>query len=169
MENRAPDSKCVQAQILVFPSRVADMGVGPIFYLFSVRQVVEVLPHPDIQPVPFGPTHAEGVAQWRGRILPVMSLEDSLGIEKSRVPGPLRTLVVRSVTAVNPCEYRESYAIFKVGAAARQLTLPIDHTVLPVPRWIGNPSCLKGIYQMRHEIILAPNIEEMIGVEPSGS
>jgi chemotaxis signal transduction protein len=153
--------------VLIFPARTPGVQGKQVYYLFSLHQVVDVLRQADPQPVPFGPGFAEGVAQWRGRVLPVLSLERCLGMKTSDEAIPLRTIVVRGVHQGNGHEPRELYAIFKVGAAARQLGLPLACNPVPVPPWITNASALSGVYEMDKTILLVVDLEKILGVTQS--
>jgi purine-binding chemotaxis protein CheW len=149
--------------VLIFPARTPDVEGKQVYYLFSLRQVVDVLRQANPQPVPFGPGFAEGVAQWRGRVLPVLCLEHCLGMKTSDETLPLRTIVVRGVHQGNGHEPRDLYTIFKVGAAVRQLKLPLACNPIPVPPWIANASVLSGVYEMEKTILLVVNLEKILG------
>lgn len=161
--------KPAAGHVLIFPARTPGAHGKQVYYLFSLRQVVDVLKQTNPQPVPFGPEFAEGVTQWRGRVLPILCLEHCLGMKTSEATIPLRTIVVRGVHQSNGHEPREFYAIFKVGAAVRQLGLPLECNPIPVPRWITNASALSGAYEMEKTILLVVNLEKILGVTQSGA
>lgn len=166
-EQAEAHAKAAAGHVLIFPARTPGVQGKQVYYLFSLRQVVDVLRQADPQPVPFGPRFAEGVAQWRGRVLPVLSLEHCLGMKTSDETLPLRTIVVRGVHQGNGHEPRELYAIFKVGAAVRQLGLPLDCNPIPVPPWITDASALSGVYEMEEIILLVVNLEKILGAAQS--
>ncbi len=150
------------SQVLIFPARMPEMEGKRVFYLFSVRQVAEVLSHANVQPVPFGPRYAEGVSEWRGCILPVLSLEQCLGLKASNEQMPLRTIVARSVTKDNLDNQHEMYGIFKVGAAIRQLGFPLACEPTAIPDWVTDGSCLYGVYKMQASLLMVVNIEKIL-------
>lgn len=148
--------------VFVFPARRREVEGNRIFYLFSIRQVAEVLNHADVKPVPFAPPHAEGLTQWRGHVLPVMSLEHCLGID---IPGeqmPLRTIVARTIARDNNDTLQELYTVFKVGAAIRQMNLPLICEPTGVPDWVTNASALSGVYQLENRLYLVMNMEAIL-------
>jgi chemotaxis signal transduction protein len=155
--------------VLIFPARTPGVQGKQVYYLFSLRQVVDVLRQANPQPVPFSPGFAEGVSQWRGRVLPMLCLEHCLGMKTSDETIPLRTIVVRGVRLYNGDngdnghESRDFYAIFNVGAAVRQLKLPLACNPIPVPSWITNASALSGVYEMEQTILLVVNLEKILG------
>jgi chemotaxis signal transduction protein len=146
----------------MFPARTPEIDRKRISYLFSVRQVAEVLNHPAAQPVPFSPPYTEGVAQWRGRVLPILSLEHCLGIGISEKNMPLRSIVIRSVTVDAADNLQEEYTIFKVGAAIRQLDLPLSCSPTRIPHWISDPSMLSGVYESNTTLFFVVNIENIL-------
>lgn len=162
LENNDPKGTQTNAQILLFPARLSAAEDRRIDYLFSVRQVVEVLLNADVQYVPFGPEHAEGVTDWRGRILPVLSLESCLGMKMNETVQPTRPIVVRSVSQDSQGQVKDSYAVFQVGAAVRQLSLPLDCEPRDVPSWIADETCLRGVYQMENHLFLIPDLEKIL-------
>jgi chemotaxis signal transduction protein len=148
--------------VFVFPALRREIDGLRIFYLFSIRQVAEVMNHVDVQPVPFAPPHAEGLTRWRGHILPVMSLEHCLGIS---VPGeqiPFRTIVARTIARDANNALLEMYTVFKVGAAIRQINLPLICEPTGAPDWIADASVLSGVYQLKNHLYLVMNMEAVL-------
>ncbi|MCP4747721.1 MAG: CheW domain-containing protein [Desulfobacteraceae bacterium] len=153
----------VKAQVLIFPAQLPEIEGTRIHYLFSVRQIVDVLRHADVQPVPFSPQYAEGVTEWRGRILPVICLETCLGIGLARETMPLRTIVARSVyRQKHDAQPQNVYAIVKVGAAVRQLELPVQCEPLDPPPWIANTSYLSGVYGSDKNLYLISDLVKIL-------
>jgi chemotaxis signal transduction protein len=166
-EQAEAHAKPAAGHVLIFPARTPGVQGKQVYYLFSLRQVVDVLRQVDPQPVPSGPRFVEGVAQWRGRALPVLTLEHCLGMKTSDEAMPLRTIVVRSVHQGDGHEPRELYAIVKVGAAVRQLGLPLACNPIPVPPWITHASALSGAYETKKTILLVVNLEMILGAAQS--
>lgn len=148
--------------VFVFPARRREVEGMRIFYLFSIRQVAEVLNHAAVQPVPFAPPHAEGLTRWRGHILPVMSLEHCLGMSMPLEQMPLRTIVARTIARDGTDTLHELYTVFKVGAAIRQINLPLICEPTSVPDWITNASVLSGVYQLKNRLYLVMNMEVIL-------
>lgn len=166
-EQTETHAKPAAGHVLIFPARTPSVQGKQVYYLFSLRQVVDVLGQADLRPVPFGPGIAEGGAQWRGRVLPVLHLEHCLGMKTSDETIPLRTIVVRGVHQGNGHEPKELYAIFKVGAAVRQLGLPLACNPIPVPPWITNASALSGVYEMEKMFLLVVDLEQILSAAQS--
>ena len=151
-----------QGQVLVFPARTPEIAGERIFYLFSVRQVAEVLIRVNVQPVPYAPPYAEGVIQWRGRVLPVLSLEHFLGIGVSADQMHLRSIVVRSVAKDRGDTFHEEFTVFKVGAATRQMDLPLTYEPVNVPDWIDDGTVLSGAYRLERHLFLVINMKAIL-------
>lgn len=148
--------------VIAFPARTPVVENKRIFYLFSVRQVAEVLNCVGVHPVPHAPNYAEGVTQWRGRVLPVLSLEHFLGITVSGDQKHLRSIVVRSIAKDSGDMFHEVYTVFKVGAAIQQIELPMNCEPVSVPDWITNATVLSGVYQWERQLLLVINMEAIL-------
>ena len=151
-------------QVLIFPARVPNHLNRSVYYLFSLRQIVDVLRKPTTQWIPFGPSYAKGIAEWRGRVLPVLSLEQSLGMKTSDQAMPLRTIVVQGVHQEKGSKLKAIYAIFNAGAAVRQHQLPLACTPIEIPRWISKRSFVSGAYKKENQLFLAMNLERILGI-----
>ncbi|MGD9007075.1 MAG: chemotaxis protein CheW [Desulfobacteraceae bacterium] len=151
-----------EAKVLLLPARTPDIKGRSLFYLFSVRQVAEVLLNTTFQRVPSALPYVRGVAEWCGRALPVLSLERCLGLEIRADRMPLRDVVVRNVTYSDGGQLQEDYAICRVGAAIRHMELPLECEPEKVPDWITDASCLTAVYSMPATVLLVVNPEKII-------
>jgi chemotaxis signal transduction protein len=155
------------AQIFIFQADTPAIDDRQVCYLFSVRQVVEVLSHADARPVPLGPKHTDGITQWRGRVLPVVSLEKCLGIEASQSQSHRRAVVVRSVIETDGNKLNEFYGIITVGAKIQQVELPLACEPMALPAWVSDATLLSGVFQTPHRILLVVNIGRILNGESS--
>lgn len=160
-----PDSNLTGAQVLLFPAMASEVQGRQIHYLFSVRQVAEVLSEIQVHDVPFGPQYVQGIAEWRGRSLPVLSLEHCLGLDRPETAEmKLRTVVVRGVHQHTDDDPQELYGIVQVGTAVRKLELPLACKPISMPAWIVGTSYMKGIYEWEQHLLLVVDIEKILGV-----
>jgi len=160
--NSATKRSQAGAQVLLIPARTAEIDGQQLFFLFSTHQVAEVMKQAEVLPVPFAQGYVDGIAQWCGRVLPVLSLERLVGVHECDEKMPLRTIVVRSVSRGDSDQLHESYAICKVGAAIRHMTLVDVCQPVPMAEWVGNPGCLHGVYQMQARLVMVVNIEDIL-------
>lgn len=151
-----------EAQVLLLPARTPKIKGRSLYYLFSVRQVAEVLLNTTIQRAPSAPPYLQGVAGWCGRMLPVLSLERCLGLEVLPDRMLPRDVVVRSVTQNNGGQLGEHYAICRVGAAIKHRTLPLHCEPGKVPDRITDASCLTAVFHMQASLLLVVNVEKII-------
>lgn len=149
-------------KVFIFPAFAPEHEEKQVFYLFSLRQVVEVLRAVKILPVPFSPCGTEGVAEWRGRVVPVLSLEKYLGINWSGEPKRVRSIALRSVGKSKKERIEDLYAIVNVGVKVEQLELPLECDAAETPEWITETSCLIGTYQMPNRLLLVVDIEKIL-------
>jgi chemotaxis signal transduction protein len=151
-----------EAKVLLLPARTPDIKGRSLYYLFSVRQVAEVLLNTTIQRVPSALPYVRGVAEWCGRVMPVLSLERCLGLEILADRMPSRDVVVRSVTYSNGEQLQEDYAICRVGTAIRHMELPLECEPETVPDRVTDASSLTAVYSMPAALLLVVNLEKII-------
>jgi chemotaxis signal transduction protein len=72
---------------------VVRMGNGR--YALELTVVAEVLPLPSTTRLPGGPLWLDGIANWRGRVLPVLDLRPLLGAERRPAASSARLVVLR--------------------------------------------------------------------------
>jgi chemotaxis signal transduction protein len=63
-------------------------------YAVPLNSVDHVMQVPPLSRVPGGPLWLAGVANWRGRVLPVVDVRPLLGVERTVLPGSGRILVL---------------------------------------------------------------------------
>lgn len=158
-------NKYADGHVFIFPARTSEVEGKQIFYIFSVRQVVEVLNRADALPVPLAPMYAEGVTRWRGRILAVLSLEHCLGMAVSDERMHLRSVVIRSVATDPMDDFYEVYTVCQVGGAIRQMDLPLPYMPTSVPDWVTNAFVLSGVYELEDHLFLVLNMEAILNTK----
>jgi purine-binding chemotaxis protein CheW len=75
------------------------LRLGASRYAVAMGDVAEVAPVPGLTRVPGAPLWLAGVANWRGRMLPVLDLRPLLAAEALPLPGSARDAVVAGVVA----------------------------------------------------------------------
>jgi hypothetical protein len=97
-----------------------------------------------------------------------MSLESCLGIGISEEQMHLRSVVVRNVTRDAADNLQEVYALFKVGAAIRQLELPLACAPTRVPDWVPDPSFLSGVFETDDGLFLVVDLGSVLEPKSAG-
>lgn len=73
------DTEDGQEEKMISQLQLITFEAGSEIYAFNIDEVNEVVLSPDIAHVPLMPKYVKGVANVRGSILPMVSLEDKLG------------------------------------------------------------------------------------------
>lgn len=148
-------------QVIAFPARTPLVDGRQIYFMFSVRQVVDVLRQVDLQPAPDRKLIV-GLTDWRGTTVPVVDLENRLGLRILENGMSLRNIVVRSVIQDPLNGDRDLYAVCPVGAAVRQFQLPLPcKTVTPSQRFAG-VDLIEGMYVMAEYLFIVANLNKIV-------
>jgi chemotaxis signal transduction protein len=152
----------VKAHVIAFPAKTPLVGGRQIHFLFSVRQVVDVLKEVDSKSVASDQHYIHGIAEWRGRVVPVICLEECLGLQTIKKGIPLRTIVIRGVQRSDGGDIKDRYAICEVGAAVRQYQLPFACKPIMPPEKLLGVDLLKGLYVMREYLFMVVDIKSVL-------
>ncbi|MDM8523354.1 chemotaxis protein CheW [Desulfococcaceae bacterium HSG8] len=160
-------------KVVVFPAMSpAEISDGQIYFLFSIRQVEEIINEVSVQSVPFSPSYIEGVTLWRNHVVPVISLEELLGMETMPDKSGFRLLSTRLITvrilppfspvenpplpvsAENPQHLsyaekrkKEGRIMLRVAPTIRMVSLPIPCTPVSSVGWIPKRDLVRGVYE----------------------
>ncbi|UCF92020.1 MAG: chemotaxis protein CheW [Desulfobacterales bacterium] len=162
MVARTSKDRTVAREVLIFPARAPELDGEPLFFLFSVFQIEEIFREITVCPVPFSPPFAEGVAEWREQVLPVISLEAWLGLETLPMPRPQRLMVVRAPRSGNNSK-GESIGIIRVTPALRKVKLPIPCALAQPHEWFSDRALFKGVYKWEEGLLLVIDLQNLLG------
>ncbi|MEN8199945.1 MAG: chemotaxis protein CheW [Thermodesulfobacteriota bacterium] len=140
-------------------------GDNRLFFLFTAGQVEEVLPEITVQPVPFAPSFLQGIASWRGRLLPVIDLEQCLGMDAVGRGGKERYLIIRTGAPGNRAGERLLRCILQVSEEIRPMDVSDDmsHTNASGV----DQSLLKGAYQWKEDSYIIPDLLSILQTQQS--
>lgn len=142
-------------QVLVTPARALAAREMPIWFMFVLRQIVDILREATVHPVPFCPPHVSGIAQWRGRVVPVLSLERGLKPDSAESSdGPRRLMAVR--TRENPVA-----AILTVDPGLRLISPPSEARAAGENFGIP-PHLIRGVYEWSEGLLIVPHLENIL-------
>lgn len=138
--------RSAESKVLIFPS-LAERE-GRIYFLFSLRQVEDIIKEIRVWPVPFSAPHIEGITEWRGRVLPVLSLEKCLGMKgdpEAHAVSRFITVRLRRERKGGPEEER---MMFRVSPSIRIRSLPLECSPAPISSCPGilRPNLLRALY-----------------------
>jgi purine-binding chemotaxis protein CheW len=129
-----------------------------LFFLFTARQVEEVLADINLSPLPFAPTFLTGICNWRGHIAPVVDLEQRFGFAQADTIAKGRYLVVRMGTTEGTdkgemlrCVVRVSSQIHTQDVSASSVPVSADQ--------IGvEPSLVMGAFEENEDFFIVPDL-----------
>jgi chemotaxis signal transduction protein len=136
-------------RVFLLPTTVQQVR-GPIFFLFSQNQIVEILGQKPICQLPFTSAHASGVVEYFGQLLPVISLDTLLGGRAK--PGPFKQLIVVRTGVIDPV----TGANLKVALTSRtrlrmarldSRVLQSAFTQAAPPKTLAGKSLLRGYFE----------------------
>ena len=149
-----------EQRVLIYPAQTPMISNRQIYFLFSLLQMEDILMDVAVQPVPFSPPYIEGVAEWQDNVLPVLSLEQCLGLASDNTGRAKRLMVVRAArkadTPVNG--YR---SMLRVVPSIRMVTLPIPCTPVSV-EWLPEQSLVRGVYEWEKGFLVVVKIDKSL-------
>jgi chemotaxis signal transduction protein len=149
-----------QERVLIFPAQTPDISGNRVHFLFSVQQVKDILQKAEIFPVPFAPPYAQGIAQWRHHVVPVISLEARLEMEIVHPKEPSRLVLVRGIEKSH-AQLREVFAMITVVPAMRMMDLPSSSVPITVD-WFKEKSLIRGVYEWEEGFLIVVHMENIL-------
>lgn len=156
-------------KVIIFPSLTERLGEGQIYFLFSLRQVEDIIKEVRVYPVPFSAPHIEGIAEWRDRVMPILSLEKCLGMKSgSGTHAGTRLITVRLLReSEGKKRPEEERMMFRVSPSIRMLSLPLDCSPVPVSSCSGipRPHLLRAVYEWSEGFLAVIRLGEIFLIE----
>jgi chemotaxis signal transduction protein len=146
-------------KVLIFAVQTPNVANRQVYFLFSIKQMEDILLGTLVTPVPFSQPYLKGIAQWQDSVVPVVSLEECLGLESSNHQKDTRLIVVRVPRIRGQHGY---YRIMvKVVPPIRMLALPIDCG--PVSdEWIRARHLVRGVYEWEDKFLVVAHMEKIL-------
>jgi len=146
--------------VLIFRAQTPKVLDRQVYFLFSMVQMEDVIMDAAVHPVPFSPSYIEGVAEWRDHVVPVLSLEDCLGLEPEKSQKLKRLMVVR-VAKKEITQVENQRSMLRVVPPIRMVTLPIACTPVSVG-WIPEKNMVRGIYEWEKGFLVVAHTEKIL-------
>ena len=147
-------------RVIVFPALSHRFKGKQVHFLFSALKVADILQELLVQPVPLSPPFLEGIAEWRDRILPVISLEQRLGLQVKSLRQPPRSMVVR-IAEAGGGNANGLHGVLRVAPNIQMLSLPIECT--PVSRgWMSHEHLIRGVYEWEKGFLVVVHMENIL-------
>lgn len=144
-------------RILLSRSETAGWYGRPLSFLFTFSQVADIRIWDDPLSQPGGPLHLMGALVWHGRRVPVLCLEDGMGLPgpAHRAPHPPGRLIVLRLTG------GRAVAV-AAGPQIRLSAPPVHLTPLRAGAALTRPDVVRGIYISPRGWIVLPNLETLM-------
>jgi len=147
-------------KVLTFAVKTPKVEDRQVYFLFSIRQMEDILMETVVTPVPFSQPYLKGIAQWHDTVVPVISLEECLGLEYSNNRKDTRLIVARV-----PTKYADQLSYYRIMLQVvppiRILALPIDCD--PVPHeWIPARHLVRGVYEWENKFLVVAHMEKIL-------
>lgn len=151
-----------QGQILLFPAKAPARANKPVWLLFSLMQVADIIRKPTLLPVPLSPDYVLGLSQWQDEVLPVLSMENLFGMETEQHDPIDRLAVVRTVVNTHHGIPKEMKTMISVAANFQQRSLPMVSAPVSPGSWVSGSAQLKGAFESEDKIILVPDLGKIL-------
>ncbi len=146
-------------RVLIYPAQIPNISGRQIYFLFSLRQVEDILMDAPVLQVPFSPSYVDGIAEWRNCIVPVVYLETFWGPQHSTSKNNQRLMVVRTLQ-LNGTSSGPDHIMLRMTPPVRMLTLPIECTPISCSS-ISDKIYTKGVYDWDKGILVVADIEKI--------
>ena len=153
-----------EGEVLIFPVRTPEASGKRLHFVFSALQIEDILKETTIHSVPLCPIFTEGIAEWRGHVLPVISLEACLGLATPALPEPQRLIVVRTPKKMDS-QSVESKGILIVSSAVRKIKLPIPCMPFQSNEMFIDSTLLRGVFEWEEDLLIVVDMEKILSGE----
>lgn len=161
IDKKQPDHSN-NSTVLIFPAQTPMLQDKEICFIFSIRQVISVL---GCHHTPSDRRHSSrihGAAQFRGKEMPVLSLESCLGLPLSKSITAQRIIVIREVFKDDDHEFQDVYALCKLSAEIRRLKLPLECHPVAAADIFPRSALIKGAFEMGKSILLVIELRRIL-------
>ncbi len=142
-------------------------GNSKLFFLFNAGQVEEVLSEIVTRPVPFAPSFLQGIALWRGRLLPVVDLEKRFTFSHGEKREKSRFLVVRTGAPENPAGEQVLRCVLRLSAEIHSIEVSSSSSMVDSEHIGVDPSLVRGIYQWNDDMYVVPDLVSILQKQQS--
>ena len=147
-------------KVLIYPALISARPDQQVYFLFSLRQVEDILMDVTVKPIPSSPSYVDGIAEWRSCTMPVISL-DAFWEPNHITSHKTRQLMVVRTPQIIKTVFGLDRIMLRMTPPVRMLPLPIDCS--PVSHnWISDKLQTKGIYDWEDGILVLADIEKIL-------
>jgi len=152
-----------EQRVLIFQAQTPKVADRHVYFLFSLRQMEDILMEAVIQPIPFSPPYLEGVAAWQDHVVPIISLEQCLGLDTIS-PRQIRRLMVVRAAKEGAAQTPAHRSMLRAVPPIQMVTLPIE--CIPVPaEWIPEKRLVRGVYKWQKGYMVVVHMGKILDGE----
>lgn len=147
-------------KVLIFAVQAPKVADRQVYFLFSIKQMEDILLETSVTPVPFSQPYLKGIAQWQENVVPVISLEECLELESSNHQKDTRLIVVR-VPAKDIGQRGYHRIMVQAVPPIRMLALPIDCGSVS-DEWIPARHLVRGVYEWEDKFLVIAHMGKIL-------
>ncbi len=137
----------------------------PLFFLFTARQIEEVLADVHLTPAPFAPAFLSGVCSWRGHVAPVIDIEQRFGFTGSSTGSRDRFIVVRAGAPGEAEGEKMLRCVLRVTDQIQTLDATAASAPISADRLGVESSLIMGAFQQEEDFFIVPDLAAILGAE----
>ncbi|MEZ4527267.1 MAG: chemotaxis protein CheW [Desulfobacterales bacterium] len=145
--------KAEQRRVLLIPARVSEISGQPVSFLFTLGQIEDIVREMPVWTVPFAPSFVKGLTLWRNQPVPVICLEECLGMPGVPASDFGRMVVVRT---------RQQRGILYADTDMRLIHVPEFYAPAEEIPWISGKHLVHGVYACAHGFLVAVRMEAVL-------
>jgi len=145
--------KMEQRRVLLIPARVPEISGRAVSFLFTLGQIEDIIREEPVWTVPFAPSFVKGLTLWRNLPVPVICLEECLGMPEAEVSNAGRMVVVRT---------REHRGILYADTGMRLIHLPEFYAPAADTVWISGMHLVHGVYECAHGFLISVRLDAIL-------
>ncbi len=142
-------------RVLLIPAHAPKISGKAVHFLFTLGQVKDIFRKEVIRQIPFAPSWVMGLTRWREKAVPVICLEDCLGMPFIPSAHPGRMVLIRS---------REQYAVLYADTALRLVHLPETSAPPESVSWISEKNLVRGVYECKEGFLVLADMPGILNM-----
>jgi len=140
-------------------------GVENIYFIFTLKQVEEVLADLPVNPVPFTPLLLGGMARWRKRFVPVIDLDRRFGTISDNGTQGSRFLVVKMAFSDNGSDNLIQHIVLKVPDAISTMNIRRSDEIYSEGPSVINDCPVRDVFRHGDDMLVAPDLLKILDMD----
>ena len=156
-------------RVLIYPARTPEISGKQIYFLFTLGQIEDIIRELKIYSLPFTPSYIIGLAQWREQVVPVLSLEECLGLPQGMTSDKhnksdknkfetMRLILIHSGE-------KNIRGILSTHSSIRLIPRPDSCPCAESFSWVSQKNLVRGVYEWDEGFLVVVNINNILNGE----